>query len=63
MTTIGIPLEDIGQKLLALNESLKKHKMAVLAETDFCITVNCIKNVERATYATIRVALLNDKEG
>ena len=62
MEAIGIPLEDIGQKLRALNESLKKHNMAVLAETDFYVTVNCIKNEERATYATIKVALLNDKE-
>ena len=37
INTIGIPLEEVGDRLKALDESLKQNGMALKADTGICI--------------------------
>ena len=42
MSTIGIPLEEVGDRLKALDESLRQNGMALKADTGICI--DCSRN-------------------
>lgn len=57
--TIGIPLDEVGGRLKALNESLLKNGMALKADTG--VHINCSRD-EVALSLVLEVYLFEEKE-
>ena len=60
MSTIGIPLEEVGDRLEALNESLLQNGMALKADTG--VHIDCSRD-KVALGFILEVVLFNKEEG
>ena len=56
--TIGIPLDEVGDRLKALDESLKQNGMALKANTG--VHIDCSRD-KRATGFVLEVVVFADK--
>jgi len=59
-TLVGAPLSEVGDRLRALNESLKQNGMALTADTG--VRVNCSRDGEKALSLVLEVYLFEKEE-